>query len=217
MDTRLSEEERSVRWVYWWLLWSSLITVPWMLNNVFSYRYVQVMDVLWPVSLHLVVLPWRLRAENLYVRRHTQQAVLLVTARALAAVFFIVLLDAFGFWILVSGSLWLGGTIWGIRQINRGDCWLMRRRGESAQLPNNRPVLTEQVPDVASDPLVHRPSGPDERSRWPQRMAYGDSLGRQNRRADARAVYLDIFRHGDPDHRGRAIEALEKLDEVELF
>jgi hypothetical protein len=34
------------------------------------------------------------------------------------------------FWVFVNGSLWLFGSIWGLRQISRGDCWLMRVLGE---------------------------------------------------------------------------------------
>ncbi len=153
MDQGQIRAERDIRWVYRWLIISAFIAVPWMAINLFRVSFraptsTYVAAVLWPALVHVVVLPWGLRSPYLYVRRHTQQALLLVTLRVATTVFILGLSqgDAAFAWFIVNGFLWLWGSIWGGRQVKRGDCWLMWRRGESDKLP--RPWA-----EGAEDPL----------------------------------------------------------------
>jgi hypothetical protein len=155
--------EQAIRWVYHWLFWSVFITVPWMglnLGILASLFYGAptsgfVLAVLLPVLAHAVLF-FGLGSPHLYARRHTQQAFILVGLRALSALFFMGLMQGSGvcLWIIVNGFFWLVGTVWGLRQVKRGDCWLMRWKGEDVKLPRPWAVPTS----VAATPAASVPA-----------------------------------------------------------
>jgi len=112
---------------------------------------------LFPVFLFLLpqfILVFGLRSPYLFVRRHTQQAALLLGLNVVFAVGSGVTLyymrDSLGLGLLMAGLNLLQiimlpvSTFWGLSQVKRGDCWLMRRKGEGNELP--RPwALAEQT------------------------------------------------------------------------
>jgi len=211
--------ERGVGWVYHWIFWTSLITVPWMRLNLvgLSFRYTSTSNyvgaALWPAVIHVVLL-LGLNSPYLYVRRHTQQALLFVGLRALSTFLFIGLMEGSGacFWTITNGALWMLGSVWGRRQLRRGDCWLMRVRGEAGELPRPwaaRPAPTQNPPPVRSTFTV--PVDPD------LAFAQGRSRVGVGQRAEAVVCFLAAFHIGPPDLRRRAVAELEKLGEVETF
>ncbi|MCP4536757.1 MAG: hypothetical protein GY832_06390 [Chloroflexi bacterium] len=141
-----TKSEQSIRWVYHWLRWSVFLTVPWMIFGLIivdilfyaATDWSYVLAVLLPALAHLVLL-FGFNSPSLYARRHTQQAFILAGMRVLSALFFVGLSEgsATCLWIIVSGFLWVWGTVWGLQQIKRGDCWLMRWKGEGAKLPRS--------------------------------------------------------------------------------
>ena len=89
-----------------------------------------------PGLVHFVLLAgWM--SPHLYVRRHSQMALGFASLRTLSATLILGLTDgqAVGAWAAVNGSLWLFASLWGFRQVARGDNWLMRRLGEGSLLP----------------------------------------------------------------------------------
>jgi hypothetical protein len=157
----------------------------------------------WP-GLVQVVLLIPLWSRNLYVRRHGQQAFSLAVAGVLSTVLIVGLSRGalVGLWVVVNGGLWIFGTVWGLRQVKRGDCWLMRRRGEISGLPRPwaAPKVAEPTPTAPGPALAPGalPAGQDERA------------------ATVEALRL-AFRTGSPEERQRAIEALKALGEIEEF
>jgi len=157
----------------------------------------------WP-GLVQVVLLIPLRSPYRYVRRHGQQAFLLAVAGVLSTVLLVGITRGalVGLWVVVNGGLWIFGSVWGLRQIRRGDCWLMRRRGEVSELPRPwaAPKVAEPTPTAPGPTLAPgvMPAGQDERA------------------ATVEALRL-AFRTGSPEERQRALEALKALGEIEEF
>ncbi|TAK14681.1 MAG: hypothetical protein EPO32_00710 [Anaerolineae bacterium] len=209
----LDQLARRANAAYNWIKWISLITVPWMiyaqsdLNSRSS-----LLDWAWaglvPASLHLLLLPRATRDSSLFVRRHTQQALMLVALRAATTVWLIGLTrgDGFPLWLLVNGTLWMWGSTRGKLQVKRGECWLMRRRGEVHLLPTANGHV-----EFPSTPVDFVPA--DVKAAWDQAGRY-----LQAKRPElAKKHYLIVFREGPPAWRARAIEALRKLGEVETM
>ena len=157
-------------------------------------------------ALVQVVLLIPLWSPYLYVRRHGQQAFSLAVGGVLSAVLIVGLSRGglIGLWVFVNGALWVFGTVWGLRQIKRGDCWLMRRRGEVSELP--RPWAAPKVLEAA---LAPAPPGPT--------LAPGAATAGQGERAATVEGLRLVFRTGSPEERQRAIEALKALGEIEEF
>lgn len=152
---------------------------------------------------------------NQYVRRHTQQGLLL----------------GLMFWagLFISGAselgclgilafvlvVWIGGGIWGRRQVKHGDCWLMRMRGEEGLLPRPWAIPPEQRPDVLA-PVVDI-AAPDDSDNPAAAFIRGQTLLNQGQRERAAKKFLFTFRKGRSDLRSKATSELEKLGEVEIF
>jgi len=158
-----------------------------------------------PTIVHAVLL-LGLMSSSLYVRRHAQQAVLMVGARALSTG---VILGtsgggAVGLWLLVNGLQWGLGARWGLRQVGRGDCWLMRLRGEASELPRPWARPEFRAPSLAT-------IEPE------QALMDGNALLRQGDPVEATQHFLAAFRSGSSEHRARALLELEKLGQVERF
>lgn len=202
-------ERRAARGVYWWILASPIFTGPCFACNafdlVFSYHTPTVKElvlaVFMPFILHvlafMVLAVWSIGSR--FVWRHVQQGVLLVLLWAVLVFAFMSLLrsvgNAFGLVFFVGVTVWLTGSILGLDQAGRGDCWLMRRRGEDDMLP--RPWA-----------LRPKPESPLEE---------GLRLLEAGERAKAVPRLAEAFREGTPGIRRRALEELEKLGEVETF
>jgi len=159
--------------------------------------------VAWP-GLVQVVLLIPLWSPYLFVRRHAQQACSLAVVRILSTVLIVGVTRGalIGLWVVVNGGLWIFGSVWGLRQIKRGDCWLMRRRGEISELP--RPWATAKAPEPA--PAAPGPALPAEAL----------PAGQDDRAATIEAL-RSAFRTGSPEERQRALEALKALGEIEEF
>ncbi len=209
-------EKRAAR-VYWWLFFSALITVPWMATNLLSLGFTDrfnsplayLLATISPALVHLVLL-FGLLSSNLFIRRHAQQGLLLILLRVASAVWFVAMARGeTSAWFLVNGSTWLFGTIWGIRQVNRGECWLMRARGENADLP--RAWANAPTPTNLSA------SGTNSSGDAAFDLNVGLRLLDMNNRVEARTRFLAAFRNGSRELRERAAMELEKLGEVETF
>lgn len=110
-----------------------------------------------PGLIHLLLLAgWA--SPHLYLRRHSQQGAGLAAIRIFSATTILGLMGSEGvaLWALVNGSLWLFGGIWGLRQVGRGDSWLMRRLGEDALLPAPSAAAGEaaDAPQAARTPTA---------------------------------------------------------------
>ena len=219
LTSRQSEAERRAGWVYQWLRWMPVITIPWMYSNLSNLGYraspsEAVGAVLWPGVVHLVLL-LGLRSPYLYARRHAQQALLLAGVRALSTMLLMGTSRGEGYclWFIVNGALWLWGSARGLRQLKRGECWLMNVQGEGKHLPRPWALTTAAQPAaaMAGTPISEAPSSP--------RLALEQGIGmaRQGRRAEAINNLLAAFRRGTPELRNRAAAELEKLGEVETF
>ena len=137
------EQRKACEKNYKWLRNSSFFTIPVFLVAFFFDAHPLIAVFL--TFLFHIQLIGRLQTENLYVYRHTQQALFLLLLRAgtAIAIFSYFYFDGFWFFVIVNGSLWLFGTNWEIAQVKRNDCWLMRRRGEEILVPQ-KPVGTDQ-------------------------------------------------------------------------
>lgn len=116
--------------------------------------------------------------------------------RAGSASLAITLLDDAGItiYLLGNGGLWLLGSLLGADQVRRGECWLMRRKGEAIQLVTKDENLA---------PHVHL-----EKSR---------EFIQNFKKEQAKTHALAAFRKGNRDDRLQALWALDVLEEVEKF
>ena len=187
---------------YKWLRNSSFIT----LSIFFILLFVDIQPAvaaMIPFVFHIPLIR-RLKTENLFVFRHTQQSLLLLIARAGTAtiIFSLFSLDSSAFWIfvLVNGSLWLFGTNWEIKQVLHNDCWLMQQREEAVAIRDAQPV------EETLDGLVIDKELKDSLK----------TLDKKGSRA-TKQKSLDAFRTGTPEARKRAVLVLSELGEVEKF
>ncbi len=152
---------------------------------------------------HLVLL-FGLRSKYLYVRRHVQQALILAAIRTITTALLVGASESSGtcWWIPINGALWLWGSARGLRQVKRGECWLMER-GEGEQLP--RPWAAQ--PALQPTPV----------SESDAQLIRAHNLIQQGLRSEAIECYLSLFRTGPSHLRQQAVAALEKLGEVEDF
>src|SRR3990172_434110 len=215
-----AKAERGVKWVYWWLFWSPLITVPCMgVNLSNAYRPADYMwSILWSTLPHLILLLGLLSPYR-YAQRHMQQALMLVGLRALLTAFIFGLSrgEAWGFWVITNGALWLWGTFAGLGQVRRGECWLMRVRRESAELPRPWAALLGASTAPAAPPAPSAASSLITPSDPLAAFLKGRSLVNSGQRAEAVACFLAVFRSGSPELRQQAVSALGQLGEVETF
>ena len=232
---RWQTEKKAVRRVYWWLLLSPFITVPCFAFQLFdlgsrSSVGERVWAVVVPLIFHTPLLLMSFGTGNRFVRRHMQQALLLIALRAGLAAISLNLgrHPGNGLWLffLGNGSLWLFGSLGGFGQVKRGDCWLMRRKGEGGELPRpwavpadaaapTAPVPTDAPTRAAPSLAVH--SLPEASADPNVAFEKGLSLLHTDKQAEAADCFLTAFRTGPPDLRHRALAELEKLGEVETF
>ena len=197
-------EKKTARRVYVWLLFAPLLILPVFIGMLFNLDFpeagtnVRALTTLVPLIFH-VPLILGLSTKSVFVYRHTQQGILLVALRAGMASFAISIepypIDGFWLFLLGNGSLWLFGSLWGLHQISRGECWLMNQKGESLA------IKAGEVEGLS--PQVHL-----ERSR--------EFIGRY-KAEEAKKHALAAFRSGDRDVRLQAVQLLSSLHEVEEF
>jgi hypothetical protein len=199
---KVSENEKNTaKRVYTWLFWSPLLTVPVFIvavvNAYDSSTNMRVLAALVPLIFHIPLLAG-LTSKNVFVYRHTQQGILLMALRASVAALAVSISrypeDSLWLFLLGNGGLWLFSSIWGWNQINRGECWLMRRKGEMSE-------ILAGVENLA--PLVHL-----EKSR---------EFIQSFKKEEAKTHALAAFRKGSRDIRLQALWVLEVLEEVEKF
>ncbi len=197
-------EKSTASRVYTWLFFSSFITVPFFVIMIASSysggssTNKQVLQALLPLIFHLPLL-LGLTSQSRFVYRHTQQGVLLIALRAIIAAVALTIGDYpdDGLWLFLLGNglLWFFGSIWGWVQVNRGECWWMKQKGES--------IIQSSDPLEALTPQKHI-----ERSR--------EFINRYDAK-HAKEHALAAFRRGDVDVKRQAVKILDVLDEVELF
>ena len=156
-------------------------------------------------GLLLLVLLIPLGSRLVYVRRHAQQAVFFAGLRVVSTVLIVGLSrgELIVLWVIVNGGLWLFGGVWGLRQVRRGECWLMRLRGEVSDLPRSWATKQEVRAPVVSESVV------------------APALGEPNTEEEDRAATIEslrqMLRTGSPQERQWAIESLQALGEIEEF
>ncbi|RPJ27742.1 MAG: hypothetical protein EHM33_06885 [Chloroflexi bacterium] len=197
-------EKKTARLLYTWLMLSSFLTVTvfvlalFMLSSPSSPNQ-RVLAALIPLIFHTPLL-FGLSSKSAFVFRHTQQAIFLMAIRAgLASLSVSIASEPFaGIWLFLlgNGALWLIGSLSGWDQVRRGECWLMRRKGQkviSAEAPKtDSPRMDQELEDILKS------------------LDAKDVFTAKNKA-------LQSFRAGNPETKKRAVEVLSKLGEVETF
>jgi hypothetical protein len=202
--TITENEKKSARGIYVWLLLSPILILPVFVGMLLNLDFpeadtnTRVLITMIPLILHLPLV-MGLTSKSAFVYRHTQQAILLIALRAGVATLAISVgsypIDGIWVFLLGNGSLWLLGSLWGLDQVSRGECWWMEQRGETRITKNKR------AEDLS--PQIHL-----ERSR--------KFMERYNA-AEAKKHALTAFRSGDREIRLQAVKLLSALHEVEEF
>jgi hypothetical protein len=202
--TITENEKKSARGIYVWLLLSPILILPVFIGMLLNLDFpeadtnTRALITMIPLIFHLL-LATGLTSKSAFVYRHTQQAILLLALRAGVATLAISVgsypIDGIWLFLLGNGSLWLLGSLWGLDQVSRGECWLMEQKGEMLA------VKTGEAEDVS--PQIHL-----ERSR--------ELINRYNA-AEAKKHALAAFRGGDREIRLQAVKLLRALHEVEEF
>ena len=192
------EQRKACEKNYKWLRNSSFFTIPVFLVAFFFDAHPLIAVFL--TFLFHIQLIGRLQTENLYVYRHTQQALFLFLLRAgtAIAIFSYFYFDGFWLFVIINGSLWLFGTNWEIAQVKRNDCWLMRRRGEE--------ILVPKIPVGVDQPVELDKATTDMLK----------SITSREKKAEIKSS-LTTFRAGTPLERKKAVLILAELGEVEKF
>ena len=241
MDVKTKRIKTNLNLMYGWLMAASVITVPAMVVglNILPYRsptIAYIIVVLMPGIVHGILL-FGLLSDTLYVKRHTQQALILVAIRMLIAVWCFGTTngddDLFFSWFFISGAVWLLGSIWGWGQVRQGKCWLMYRRGEDDELLKNSMPLTNppqatataikqqvsqpsDIPMPSIPPLKTLPSTNNQHTPNPYTaFLQGKMLAQQGKNQEAIAALLIAFRHGSKVMQGYVLKEMEQLGEVD--
>jgi hypothetical protein len=197
-------EKKSARGIYVWLLLSPILILPVFLILLFNVDFpeadtnTRALITIVPLFVHLLLVTG-LASKSAFEYRHTQQAILLIALRAGVATLAISVgsypIDGIWLFLLGNGSLWLLGSLWGLDQVSRGECWLMEQKGETRIMSN------ERAEDLS--PQIHL-----ERSR---------EFIKSYNAAEAKNHALAAFRGGDRQIRSQAVKLLSALHEVEEF
>jgi hypothetical protein len=206
------EEKSTARRVYTWLFISSIFTVPLLIFLLFE-TYSQslsnnelVLTALVPALLHLPLL-LGLSSKSIFVYRHSQQGLLLSALRAVVAAVAVSIGDYpyEGIWLFLlgNGSLWLFGCIWGWVEVNRGECWWLKQRGD---------VIAVSSESIRSPKIEHHSKLSPE-----QNLEYSKWFLKRQLKNSAKEYALEAFRSGDYEIRRQAVRVLDDLNEVEFF
>lgn len=202
--TITEKEKKLARGIYMWLLLSPVLVLPVFVGMLINFDFPEAdtnthaLITMIPLIFH-VPLVTGLTSKSAFVYRHTQQAILLIALRVGVATLAISVgsypMDRIWLFLLGNGSLWLLGSLWGLDQVSRGECWLMKQKGERRIMKN------ERAEDLS--PQIHL-----EQSR--------EFMERYNA-AEAKKHALTAFRSRDREVRLQAVRLLSALHEVEEF
>jgi len=203
-------ESKSAIGTYTWLFLSPFLTVPTMIVatlNLDGHSSInqRVFAALIPLIFHLPIL-FKLDTKNAFVYRHTQQALLLVALRAgMASLAFSIGRHGEEAWLFLlgNGALWLFGTTWARNQAIRGKCWIMKRKGETFLVQEDKTQTVEVDQDTK-----HTPEKYIEYGRWYLKNSQNET---------AKEYTLKAFQQGKPDIKRQAVAILSQLGEVEKF
>jgi hypothetical protein len=164
------------------------------------------------------------RSRHAFVRWHAGQW----TVLTLVAVLCVVMgLGSDTCLVMIAIGGWYLGNFFGLRQANRGDCWLWRWWDDAADLPRPWAVAPDAAapaaPAPSTTPAETLPSPalaapmPTVPAEPHAAFSQGWSLALQGQRDEAVDCFLAAFRDGPPELRRRAVAELEQLGEVETF
>jgi hypothetical protein len=202
--TITEKEKKSARGMYIWLLLSPVLILPVFVTLLLNLDFPEAdtnsrtFITIVPLLVHLLLV-MGLTSKSAFVYRHTQQAILLIALRAGLATLAISVepypIDGIWLFLIGNGSLWLLGSLWGLVQVSRSECWLMEQKRETLA------VKTGEAEEVS--PQIHL-----TRSR--------EFIQRYNA-VEAKKHALAAFRGGDREIRSQAVTLLHALHEVEEF
>ena len=202
--TVTENEKKSAKGIYLWLLLSPLLILPVFVSLLLGVDFpeagtnTRALVTLIPSIFHFLLV-MGLTSKSAFVYRHTQQAILLVGLRAGLATLAISVgsypIDGIWLFLMGNGSLWLLGSLWGLLQVSRGQCWLMEQKRETLA------IQTGEAEDVS--PQIH--------------LARSTEFLQRYNAAEAKKHALAAFRGGDREIRSRAVKLLSALHEVEEF
>ncbi len=232
-EEKMIKAEKGSTWFYNWIFWSSLITVPWMGLNLINQGYTAssgsfVWAVSAPVFIHLVLLI-QFDVETIFTKRHRQQAFMLLGLRLFSAMFFFGTMNYYGIcgWFLVNGGIWLWGWRWGLGQVKKGDCWLIRfldgKKGKK-DLPRawafpSSPSSEAKIEKEERKALPSLPPASVEDKEMEMSKVLRNAFDYLNRGQKDIAIrkFYQVFRDGSGNQRALALVELEKLEQVESF
>ncbi|SRR6266498_3029001 len=197
-------EKKTAGLLYTWLMLSSIFAVPTFVLLLFNFSTYsstnqRVLAALIPLIFHTPLL-LGLASKSTFVFRHTQQALFLMAIRAGVALLTVSLanepFDGIWLFLLGNGALWLFGSLWGWDQIQRGECWFMKRKGQ-------------KLVSVAATTIDSPPMDQELKSML-KSLDAKEALAAKNKA-------LQAFRTGSPESKKRAVEILYTLGEVEKF
>ena len=156
-SSRPNPEVRTARNWYIWLWVSPVLTVPSFLYLILMYPsdrrgisfLMTILPVLGSALWHLILLIPAIMGKSDFIHWHGRQALFLAGLRTLMMVVIvrIAISQSIGSLIFIcSGililfAIWIAGNVWGQKNTQRGDCWLMRVTGHGEGLPLS-PQLT---------------------------------------------------------------------------
>jgi streptogramin lyase len=234
LEAEWEQVQKTARRVYQWLLLSPFVTVPCFVYqgfDLFWYRGSTLGERVWaavvPLVFHIPLFLLSFAHPRHFVKRHLQQAALLIGLRACMAAISLNLTrypeDGLWLFLLGNGALWWFGSRWGMRQVKRGDCWLMRKLGEEDRLPNLQALPAPAAPAPVTIAAAVRAGGsatyssPEPSADPAASFERGMDLLRGGKQVEAGAMFLAAFRSGPPELRRRALLELERLGHVEEF
>ena len=203
-STITEKEKKSASGMYVWLLLSPVLTLPVFVGLLLNVDFpdantnTRALMSLLPLIFHLPLVTG-LTSKNAFVFRHSQQAILFIALRAGVATLAISVapypMDGIWLFLLGNGSLWLVGSLWGLAQVSRGECWLVEQKGEKlAGQTGEAENVSPQIHLVRSQEFIERYNA-----------------------AEAKKHALAAFRSGDREIRSQAIKLLSALHDVEEF
>ena len=196
-------EKNTAKRLYTWLLLSPFVTVPVFIISLISIYSTsstdqRVLAALIPLIFHTPLL-LGLTSNSTFVFRHSQQAILLMAIRGgVASLAINIGSDPWnGIWLFLlgNGSLWLFGSLWGRSQVVRGECWLMRQKGEALK------ITTGAIEDLTPQVNIEQST---------------QFIGKY-KADEAKKHALAAFRNGDRAVKQQAVQILTNLHEVEKF
>jgi hypothetical protein len=202
MDRDVSKKSIvSARRVYWWLLLVPVFAVPfWWLIIPYNPNFGEILGPsLFALVFYLPILIWA-TSDNPFIQVHARQGLILLALRFLSPllIFLVFGWDAMlPLFIVVNGSLWLFGSMFGLAQVGNGTSFLPFDRSKIVADP-----ISDQTPHA--EILI---SSLDE--------ARASLIAGERSLSIKQA--LAVFRNDDAASKESAMKFLAELGEVEEF